>query len=115
MNKIEIEYHPLHPFLPGGARLLMLGSFPPPRKRWSFDFFYPNRSNMMWEIFGLVFYGDSQQLVDAPNKTFRLEDIKALLNEREVSMPVEPVKFPYYRWDDLRAYYTAKLQRYVDY
>ena len=86
MNKIEIEYHPLHPFLPGGARLLMLGSFPPPRKRWSFDFFYPNRSNMMWEIFGLVFYGDSQQLVDAPNKTFRLEDIKALLNERGIAI-----------------------------
>ena len=41
--------------------------------------------------------------------------VKALLNEREVSMPVEPVKFPYYRWDDLRAYYTAKLQRYADY
>lgn len=40
----------------------------------------------MWEIFGLVFYGDSQQLVDAPNKTFRLEDIKALLNERGIAI-----------------------------
>ena len=29
----------------------------------------------MWEIFGLVFFGDSQRLVDAPNKTFRLDDI----------------------------------------
>ena len=41
---------------------------------------------MMWEIFGLVFYGDSQRLVDAPNKTFRLEDIKALLNERGIAI-----------------------------
>ena len=40
----------------------------------------------MWEIFGLVFYGDSQRLVDAPNKTFRLEDIKALLNERGIAI-----------------------------
>ena len=40
----------------------------------------------MWEIFGLVFYGDSQHLVDAPNKTFRLEDIKALLNERGIAI-----------------------------
>lgn len=64
----------------------MLGSFPPPRKRWCMDFFYPNRSNMMWEIFGLVFYGDSQRLVDAPNKTFRLEDIKALLTERGIAI-----------------------------
>jgi hypothetical protein len=28
---IEIETHPLEPFLPENARLLMLGSFPPPR------------------------------------------------------------------------------------
>jgi len=82
----EIERHPLRPFLPEGAQLLMLGSFPPPKRRWSFDFFYPNRSNMMWEIFGLVFFGDSQRLVDAPNKTFRLEDIRALLKERGIAI-----------------------------
>lgn len=33
------ELHPLEPFLPVGARLLMLGSFPPQRVRWSMDFF----------------------------------------------------------------------------
>ncbi len=82
----DVERHPLQPFLPPNARLLMLGSFPPPRKRWCMDFFYPNRSNMMWEIFGLVFYGDSQRLVDAPIKTFRLEDIKTLLTERGIAI-----------------------------
>ena len=82
----DVERHPLQPFLPPNARLLMLGSFPPPRKRWCMDFFYPNRTNMMWEIFGLVFYGDSQRLVDVPNKTFRLEDIKALLEERGIAI-----------------------------
>ncbi len=81
-----IERHPLEPFLPPNARLLMLGSFPPPKKRWCMDFFYPNRTNMMWEIFGLLFYGDSQRLVDAPNKTFRMEDIKALLEEPGVAI-----------------------------
>lgn len=86
MNAIAIERHPLQPFLPPNARLLMLGSFPPPRRRWCMDFFYPNRSNMMWEIFGSVFYGDSQRLVDAPNKTFRMEDIKALLTERGIAI-----------------------------
>ncbi len=64
----------------------MLGSFPPPRKRWCMDFFYPNRTNMMWEIFGLVFFGDSQRLVDAEHKTFRMEDIKALLEERGIAI-----------------------------
>ena len=35
--------------------------------------------------------------------------VKALLQEHEVTLPVKPVKFPYYRWEDLKAYYTAKL------
>ena len=83
---MDIERHPLQPFLPPQARLLMLGSFPPPRRRWSMDFFYPNRTNQMWEIFGLVFFGDSQRLVDAAHKTFRLADIQTLLAERGIAL-----------------------------
>ena len=87
LNKsAEIERHPLDPFLPAGARLLMLGSFPPQRKRWCMDFFYPNRTNMMWEIFGMVFFGDSLRLVDAERKTFRLADIKDLLSDRGIAI-----------------------------
>lgn len=40
----------------------------------------------MWEIFGQVFFGNSQRLVDAKHKTFRLEDIKALLTERGIAI-----------------------------
>lgn len=40
----------------------------------------------MWEIMGLVFFGDSQRLVEAEHKTFRLEGIKALLNERGIAI-----------------------------
>ena len=83
---IEIERHPLQPFLPPNARLLMLGSFPPPKKRWCMDFFYPNRTNQMWNIFGLVFFGDAERLVDAAHKTFRMEDIKALLEEHGIAI-----------------------------
>ena len=86
MITIPIEHHPLEPFLPKNARLLMLGSFPPQQKRWSMDFFYPNRTNMMWEIFGEVFFGDSQRLVDVENKTFRLVDIQTLLNEKGIAI-----------------------------
>ena len=32
---LNIEEHPLEPFLPANAKLLMLGSFPPQKKRWS--------------------------------------------------------------------------------
>ena len=56
MNPLQPEIHPLAPFLPPNARLLLLGSFPPPRKRWSMDFFYPNYTNDMWRIFGLIFF-----------------------------------------------------------
>ena len=54
----KIERHPLQPFLPANAQILMLGSFPPPRERWCMDFFYPNPQNDMWRIIGLVFFGD---------------------------------------------------------
>ena len=54
----KIERHPLKPFLPANAQLLMLGSFPPPKERWCIDFFYPNPQNDMWRIMGQIFYGD---------------------------------------------------------
>lgn len=57
---IEIEQHPLTPFLPENARLLMLGSFPPQKKRWSMDFFYPNLNNDMWRIFGILFFSEQR-------------------------------------------------------
>ena len=86
LNIIRIEHHPLQPFLPPQARLLMLGSFPPPRARWCMDFFYPNRTNMMWEIFGLVFFNDASRLVDSEHKAFRKEEIVHLLNERGIAI-----------------------------
>jgi G:T/U-mismatch repair DNA glycosylase len=82
----NIERHPLQPFLPPDARLLMLGSFPPPKKRWCMDFFYPNRSNMMWEVFGQVFFGDPLRLVDTEHKTFRKEDIERLLCQKGIAI-----------------------------
>lgn len=70
-----VEWHPLIPFLPQNTRVLFLGSFPPQRKRWCMDFFYPNFINDHWRIEGLVFYGDTQHFVDPEAKTFRLHAI----------------------------------------
>lgn len=81
-----IERHPLSPFLPSNARLLMLGSFPPPHNRWCMEFFYPNRTNMMWEIFGHVFFDDAKHLVDDEHKTFRKEAIEQLLEQRGIAI-----------------------------
>lgn len=70
-----IEYHPLIPFLPEGARVLFLGSFPPQRKRWCMDFYYPNFINDHWRIEGQVFFGDRNYFVDVTAKRFRIEEI----------------------------------------
>ena len=38
--------------------------------------------------------------------------VKALLNEREMTLPAKPVSGPYYRWEDLRQYYLEKIKRF---
>ena len=75
MAKPEIEQHPLKPFLPANAQLLMLGSFPPQKKRWSMDFYYPNWNNDMWRITGLLFFNDKDHFVDKSLKVFCKEHI----------------------------------------
>ena len=40
--------------------------------------------------------------------------VKALLNEREVTLPVSTTQFPYYKWSDLREYYIKKLATPID-
>ena len=46
---MQIERHPFEPFLPEGAVVLFLGSFPPQPKRWSMEFYYPNWLNDFWQ------------------------------------------------------------------
>ncbi len=81
-----VELHPLSPFLPEKSKLLMLGSFPPPRSRWCMDFFYPNYINDMWRIFGIVFMNDKNALVNTKAKTFAEEKIRNLLNEKGIAI-----------------------------
>lgn len=35
--------------------------------------------------------------------------VKCLLNEKEATLPVETDMFPYYRWEDVKKYYTDKI------
>ena len=78
---IEVETHPLKPFLPSNAKLLMLGSFPPPQSRWKMDFYYPNYQNDMWRIFGLIFFKDKNYFLDLTNKNFQEQKIREFLTE----------------------------------
>ena len=81
-----IEEHPLEPFLPSNATLLMLGSFPPQKKRWSMDFFYPNLQNDMWRIFGLIFFGDKEHFLLPHKKAFNKDYLIEFLNEKGIAL-----------------------------
>jgi G:T/U-mismatch repair DNA glycosylase len=81
-----IEEHPLEPFLPSNANLLMLGSFPPQKKRWSMDFFYPNLQNDMWRIFGLIFFGDKEHFLLPHKKAFNKDYLIEFLNEKGIAL-----------------------------
>ena len=74
-DQFPVETHPFEPFLPIKARVLFLGSFPPPRKRWCMDFYYPNFINDFWRIVGLVFFDDKDRFVDTSRKQFLVEEI----------------------------------------
>lgn len=81
-----IEKHPWPAFIPDGAELIFLGTFPPPRNRWGMDFFYPNRTNDFWKVMGLIFYGSVTALYDTDTREFRLPEIKELLRSRHIAM-----------------------------
>ena len=84
-SKGDIEYHPLKPFLPENARVLFLGSFPPQRKRWCIDFFYPNWINDHWRIEGEVFFGDKNHFVLEKEKRFKLDEIVRHCEDRGIA------------------------------
>ena len=77
-----VEYHPLRPFLPENAKVLFLGSFPPQRKRWCMDFYYPNFINDHWRIEGEIFFGDKNHFVDIEAKRFKIDEIVAFCMEK---------------------------------
>lgn len=85
-SQIATEQHPLPPFLPENARLLMLGSFPPPRARWVMDFYYPNFQNDMWRIIGLAFFNDKDYFVAENKKSFCESRIRSFLTEKGIAL-----------------------------
>lgn len=82
----DIEVHPFPPFIPDGARVLIMGTFPPQPKRWSMEFYYPNRTNDFWPMMGLIFFGDRKALYTSDGKNFDLDKIKTLLTEKGIAL-----------------------------
>lgn len=86
MNSSATEKHPLKPFLPQNAKILMLGSFPPPRTKWSMEFFYPNIVNDMWYLMGLLFFNDKNHFKVKDEKRFNKEAIIEFCNDKGIAL-----------------------------
>ena len=74
LESMEIEQHPLEPFLPGNARLLMLGSFPPQKKRWSMEFYYKTKKAFCKERLISFLQEKGIALFDTASAIRRLQD-----------------------------------------
>ncbi|MCQ2192811.1 MAG: uracil-DNA glycosylase family protein [Paludibacteraceae bacterium] len=81
-----MEQHPLTPFLPSNAKLLMLGSFPPSQKRWSMNFYYPNWMNDMWRIVGSLFFGNKDYFCITEEKRFNKDLLVDFLTEKGIAL-----------------------------
>lgn len=74
-------------------------------KYWRNYRIYPMASNIQ-----LIFYKPKKSL-NSKSSSLNSPDIlvKALLNEREVTLPIPTDQYPYYNWAKLRQYYLDKL------
>jgi len=77
-----VEEHPLGFFSFPDSKILMMGSFPPPKKRWVMDFYYPNRNNDMWRIFGLIFFNDGFHFLTPDRKHYKEAELRAFLRTK---------------------------------
>ena len=81
-----IETHPWQPFIPPKAKMLFLGSFPPPEKRHSMPFFYPNLQNDFWRVMGLIFFEIPDVFLVPGEKRFDQRKIESFLTRQRIAM-----------------------------
>lgn len=68
-----------------------------------------------WKDYDIIpMAGNLQLIFYRPSENSEDVLVKALVNEREVTMPSTPVTGPYYRWNDLRNYYLSKINSFSD-
>lgn len=84
--EIPVEKHPLQPFLPVGAKILMLGSFPPKQEKWSMLWFYPNWINDMWRLMGGIFYNNRNHFEIDGEKRFDKDRIVEFCTEKGIAL-----------------------------
>jgi multiple inositol-polyphosphate phosphatase/2,3-bisphosphoglycerate 3-phosphatase len=76
---------------------------------WKVEQIIPFSANVQWIIYRETAAGDGKTPVPGPAGPPAL--IKVLFNEKPMHLPVATTTFPYYRWQDVRGFYEAKLSR----
>ena len=82
----KIEIHPLEPFISPKVKVMMVGSFPPDRSKWSMEFYYPNFQNDMWRILGLVFFNNKDYFLTNNKKSFDVDLLKSTLTDKGIGI-----------------------------
>lgn len=85
-HKPPTEIHPLKPFLPRDAKILLLGSFPPQQSKWGINFYYPNFQNDMWRIMGVAFFGNKEHFLNSEKKAFDKQRIVQFLTKQKIAV-----------------------------
>jgi G:T/U-mismatch repair DNA glycosylase len=59
---MQQEIHPWNWYCPPGAETVIIGTFPPTLRNWSYDFFYPNKNNYFWKIMARIAHRELEWL-----------------------------------------------------
>lgn len=86
MTEQIIEHHPFPAILPPQATVVMMGTFPPTGEKRCMEFHYPNFTNQMWRIYGLVFFNDENYFRVGNEKRFDPVRIEAFLHEKGIAL-----------------------------
>ena len=65
---IQKETHPWKWYVPANSRILIIGTFPPLKEKWSYHFFYPNKQNLFWPVMSRLVNQELKSLLSGKNK-----------------------------------------------
>lgn len=110
---MDVEQHELEPFVFENMEILMLGSFPPKKEKWTMDFYYPNFQNDMWRIFGNIFFDNKEYFLNENHKNFNKEKICNFL--KQYKLGVGDVAYEVIRLQDNAADKFLEVISYLDF
>jgi G:T/U-mismatch repair DNA glycosylase len=79
---MQRELHPWNWFAPENSRVLIVGTFPPTKRNWSFDFFYPNKNNFFWKVIAQI----AEKELEYPAGDLAVEERKNLLRKLHLAV-----------------------------